>query len=397
MDALYTDFNPQNLFANPLQQQQQLEQLANNTLSQGIDHYQGGRYKEAATAFKQALSMAPASPHAQNAADYLAMSYLQQGRNDKAADAYESGIRLDPTSDFFHVKLAKLHFADGHYQDARSAYENAVRLNPSASNRFSLGQAYLQLDEHNLAATEFNQVQRLEAAEPAGYYGLGQTYAKMKRYDEAILQFQEAIKKDATFYSAYAELGYTYADMGRMHDAEAMVKELQTKDAGLSDTLARYIYKVDPPKIMFASAASSFLYTLPMRTPVAALDSYLANAGASRTFKMAFQFDKEMDRSTVENRFNWHIARASGGGPGNQYNFGFTIPDTEIMPPAIPDYVYYDDRNMRAVVSFTLSQNDTADGTIDPSHIAFKFKGQDKFGNAMDPNADEFTGFSRVV
>ena len=39
----------------------------------------------------------------------------------------------------------------------------------------------------------------------------------------------------------------------------------------------------------------------------------------------------------------------------------------------------------------------TADGTIDPSHIAFKFKGEDKFGNAMDPKADEFTGFSRVV
>jgi hypothetical protein len=112
---------------------------------------------------------------------------------------------------------------------------------------------------------------------------------------------------------------------------------------------------------------------------------------------MEFQFDKEMQRESVENRFNWEIARASGGVPGNHYNFGLEIADTEIMPPAVPDYVYYDDRNLRAVVSFTLTQNDTADGTIDPSHIAFKFKGQDKFGNAMDPDADEFTGFSRVI
>ena len=49
------------------------------------------------------------------------------------------------------------------------------------------------------------------------------------------------------------------------------------------------------------------------------------------------------------------------------------------------------------MVAFSLTQNDTADGTIDPSHIAFKFKGEDKFGNRMDPNADEFTGFSRVI
>ncbi len=397
MDLLNTDFNPQSLFVNTGQQSRQLEQLANNTLSQGIDHYQAGRYNEAAAAFKQAVSMAPASPHAQNAADYLAMSYLQQGRNDKAVAAYEIGIRLDPASDVFHVKLAKLHYAEGRYQEARGAYEKAVQLNPSASNHFSLGQTYLQLEEYSLAEQEFNRVQRLESGEPAGYFGLGQTYSQMQRHEEAILQFKEAIQRDDTFYSGYAELGYTYADMGRMTDAEAMVAELEEKDPDLADTLARYIYKVDPPSIMFAASASSFLYTLPMRTPVAALDSYLANAGASQTFKMEFQFDKEMDRESVENRFNWEIARASGGAPGNHYNFGFAIPDTEVMPPAIPDYVYYDDRNLRAVVSFTLTQNDTADGTIDPSHIAFKFKGEDKFGQAMDPEADEFTGFSRVI
>lgn len=104
-----------------------------------------------------------------------------------------------------------------------------------------------------------------------------------------------------------------------------------------------------------------------------------------------------MSRESVENRFNWQIGRADGGSIGAQYNFGFAIPETEVLPPAIPDYVYYDERNLRAVLSFTLTQNETADGTIDPSHIRFKFNGEDKFGNAMDPEADEFTGFSRVV
>jgi tetratricopeptide (TPR) repeat protein len=192
----------------------------------------------------------------------------------------------------------------------------------------------------------------------------------MERYDAALSQFEAAIQRDDTFFSAYAELGYTYADMGRIEDAQAMVAELEDEAPELADTLARYIYKTDTPKIMFASATSSFLYTMPMRTPLSSLDSYLASAGASATFKMEFQFDKEMDRESVENRFNWEISRASGSGPGNQYNFGFAIPDTEVMPPAIPDYIYYDARNLRAVVAFSLTQNDTADG---------------------------FTGFSRVI
>jgi hypothetical protein len=112
---------------------------------------------------------------------------------------------------------------------------------------------------------------------------------------------------------------------------------------------------------------------------------------------MEFQFDKEMDRESVENRFNWEISRASGGGPGENCNFGFPIPASEIPLPAFPTYVYYDDRNLKAVVTFTLSQNDTGDGTIDPSHVAFKFKGQDKYGNAMNPDYDQFTGFSRIA
>ena len=397
MDVFSADFNYQSLFVSATDQHQQLEQLANSALSQGIDHYQNGRYNEAAATFKQAVSLAPTSPNSQSAADYLAMSYLQLGRSDKAQEAYEIGIRLDPTSDAFHVKLAKLHFAEGRYAEARDAYRNAVRLNPSASNQFSLGQAYLQLEDFIQAENAFNQVQRLEPGEAAGYYGLGQTYARLERFDAALLQFEAAIERDDTFYSAYAELGYTYADMGRMEDAEALVVELEEDAPELADTLARYIYKTDTPKIMFASATSSFLYTMPIRTPLSALDSYLANAGASATFQMEFQFDKEMDRESVENRVNWEISRASGSGPGNQYNFGLTIPDTEVMPPAIPDYVYYDARNLRAVVTFSLTQNDTADGTIDPSHIAFKFKGEDKFGNRMDPEADEFTGFSRVI
>ncbi len=397
MDVLSADFNFQNLFVNATRQNQQLEQLGNSTLSQGIDHFQNGRYNEAATAFRQAVSLAPTSPYAQNAADYLAMSYLQLGRSDKAQEAYEIGIRLDPASDAFHVKLAKLHFAEGRYAEARDAYQRAVRFNPSASNHFSLGQAHLRLEEFIPAEKAFRQVQRLEPGEPAGHYGLGQTYARLERYDEALRQFETAIDRDDAFYSAYAEMGYTYADMGRIADAQAMVAELEEEAPELADTLARYIYKTDTPKIMFASASSSFLYRMPMRTPLSALDSYLANAGASATFKMEFQFDKEMDRASVENRFNWEIARASGSGRGNQYNFGFTIPDTEVMPPAFPDHVYYDDRNLRAVLTFSLTQNDTADGTIDPSHIAFKFKGEDKFGNRMDPDADEFTGFSRVI
>ena len=51
---------------------------------------------------------------------------------------------------------------------------------------------------------------------------------------------------------------------------------------------------------------------------------------------------------------------------------------------------------MNAPVYFKIQQNASADGTIDPSHIEFRFDGKDKFGLKMNPDFDQYNGFSKV-
>jgi Flp pilus assembly protein TadD len=391
------NFNPQQLFVTAEQRNSQRESLAATALSQGIEHYQNKRYGEAAEAFRRAITLAPSSGNSMEAANYMASSYLKLGRSDKAVEAYRQAIQLNPSSDAPRVKLGHLLFSEGRYGEAQREYTEAVRINPDATNRFSLGQAYLSLEDYLSAERQFGEVARLEPDQPNGYYGLGLTYSRWNRTDEAITAFQTAIEKDGTFYNARLDLGCTYADAGRMEQAQGILAFLEEADTDLADTLSRYMYKVDPPKFMFATATSSFPYTMPARTQVAALDAYLTAAGGSQNFSMIFQFDKRMDRESVENIYNWSISRASGDGPGELYNFGLPIADTEVKPPQFPTYVYYDARKLTATVRFTLTQNPTADGTIDPSHIVFQFKGKDSYGNAMDPQADQFSGFSRIA
>jgi hypothetical protein len=182
-----------------------------------------------------------------------------------------------------------------------------------------------------------------------------------------------------------------------MERAREMVAFLEIEAPKLADTLSGYMYKVDPPKFEFAYATSTFSYYMPSRTPVSALDDYLQNADASKTFTMKFQFDKAMDRQSVQNIFNWKIGRAAASGPGQAYNFGLPLPDTEIEISLYPEHVYYDAEEGTATVYFTIRQNSTADGTIDPSHIDFAFTGKDVFGNSMDENFDQFMGFSGVA
>ena len=192
-------------------------------------------------------------------------------------------------------------------------------------------------------------------------------------------------------------MGFAYADLGMMDEAQAQVAFLENADAGLADTLSRYMYKVDLPKIKFANSTSTFLYSMPNNSPVSALDNYLANANATKKFTMVFQFDKAMERESVENRLNWHIGRSIGSGPGQAYNYGQPIPTTEIQVFPYPENVYWNAESLTATVSFNIQQNAMADGTIDPSHIEFKCSGKDIYGNAMDEDFDQFTGFSGVA
>lgn len=386
------------IFTYTLPQTAQLESLANSALSNGIDLYSKKDYEGAVKAFKRAIGLSPGSTYSVDAANYLAQSNLKLGNIQGAIDAYKKGIQLDPSRDDIHASLGNLYFSENRYQEAQDEYEKAVKLNPSANNRFSLGQAYMYNGRYSDAESQFRQVQNLEPTKPNGYYGLGQNYAKQGLYTEAVSVFKNAIGLQQDFYEAYAELGYAYADSGKIDEANEILTVLEDKAPSLATNLSTAIAKNAPPKFWFVNPVdSTFKSYRSAGTEVSALDSYLATANASKTFTMIFQFDKAMDRESVQNLANWRISRSTDAGPGQMYNFGLPIPSTEIQISPVPVNVYYDADEMTATVQFRVQQNASANGTIDPSHIVFTFAGKDQFGNEMDPKRDQYSGFSGIT
>ncbi len=385
------------IFSATIQQPAQLESLANNALSKGIDLYRRQDYEGAIREFRRSIGLGPNSTHSSDASSYMANAYIALGDTEGAIKAYEGAIRRSPDRDDIYISLGNLYFSEGRYDEAAEVYKKAVKIWSSADNHYALGQAYLNAGRHSEADREFNTVLRMEPDKPGGYYGLGLNFSKQGRYEDAILQFKEAIRVDPKFYDGYAEVGYAYADLGEMDEAQRIVDILEPMAPELADTLSRHMYKVDPPKFMFSFADASFNYMLPWKTPLSALDAYLATPNAEKTFTMKFQFDKEMDRESVENVLNWNIGHSTQSGPGQAYNFGFPVPDTEVALSPIPKSVYYDEDNLTAIVYFDVRQNSAGDGTIDPTHIEFKFTGEDAYGNKMNPKYDQFMGFSGVA
>lgn len=387
------------VFSLTVQQADQLESLANSALSSGIDQYVNKNYERAVKEFKRAVALAPNASSAVEALNYMAQVYLNLNDAQGAIDCYKRAVALDPTREDTRTSLAKLYYFEKRYEEAQREYEQVVRLNPNAANRFSLGQAYMANGRYSDAEEQFKKVQALEPQKPGGYYGLGQSYARRGLFDEAVMAFKEAIGVQEDFYDAYAELGYAYADAGRIDEAEDVLEFLEDHDSDLAGTLSGYIYQVRAPRIFFADPVKSSFpyYRYSAGTRLSALDAYLANAGASKTYSMTFYFDKPMDRQSVQDPFNWRIGRSEETGAGRLYNFGLAIPSTEITLNPFPVSVQYDAENWSATVRFVLQQNTTGDGTIDPGHIQFAFCGKDAFGVTMDRKADQFMGFSGVI
>jgi tetratricopeptide (TPR) repeat protein len=390
--AIYSD-----LFSSTIQQTAQLESLANGALSKGIDLYMRQDYEGAIREFRRSIGLAPNSPYSSDASSYMANAYLALEDTKGAVKAYEEALKRDPDRDDLYIGLGNIHFAEEQYDKAIDAYKKAVQIWPSPSNHYSLGQAYMNAGQYSNADREFNTVLRKDPDSPNGNYGLGLNFSKQGRTEDAILHFKEAIRISPKFYDAHAELGYAYADLGEMDEAQRIRDNLEHVSPDLADTLSRYMDQVDPPKFMFVYADSGFNYHMPWKTQLSFLDGYLVEPNAEKAFKMVFQFDKEMDRESVENVFNWHIGRSTQSGPGQAYNFGRPIPDTEVTLSPIPRSVYYDDKNLTATMYFTIRQNEAGDGTIDPNHIEFRFNGEDAYGYKMNPKYDQFMGFTGIA
>ena len=386
--------DPSAIFDALLQQGSGMETLSNQFLQTGIDHYQNKKYEEAAKSFEASISLSPNSSYNPDTSKYLVQTYLKLEKTEKAIDTYKSAIIRNPDRDDLRTALGQLYFAEDRFDDSVAQYRGAVQVNPSATNRYSLGEALLKTENYTEAEYQFREVKRLEPTSHVGDYGLGKMYAQTESYSKAISHFEKAIKLRPDFNDALAEIGYAYADMGDIENARQTQARLAELDEDLASTLEYYIDEKEPPRIAFAFSSSSFPYTMTKGYSVSAIDSYLENAGAELSLSMKFLFSKEMDPALIENRFNWSISRASSANIAETYNFGDTLPSTEISLAPFPDYVVYDKDALTATVGFTIRQNETADGTIDPSHIVFRFDGEDIYGVSMDENADEFSGFS---
>lgn len=372
--------------------------IASTMLSTAISYMEDENYTRAAQALRASLSYDPESTDAYN---YLASTYLQLGKNKEAISAYTSSLQLDNTQADIHVNLANVYVAENNITEAEKEYRAAVQADTTdAAAPYTYGLFLLNNNRTAEAITQFTKASKLEANDGNINYALGSAYNKQGRYSEATTQLNKAIaRKGDDFYAGYSELGFAYIGLGDKDSVNSIIDYLNDTEDSTAISYAETLEDaIQQPQILgTVDSGTSLLTALGASTPVYFLDISLAEPASSKNFTVQFQFDSEMDISSVMDTTKWSIRKASGIEEGFYNNGVYSSNRHDATFSPIPKLVTYDPITLRATVTFSVSQNAEGNATIDPSRLVFRFSGVDIDGRTMDTTADEYDQYAGIT
>ncbi len=206
----------------------------------GFCHEKLGHHNDAIEASKKAVNFRPSAESYFNIG--LANYYLKQYR--EAETAYRQAIKLDPynAADAYYA-LGLTYRDSGQFDDEVAAYKNAIRLRPDYATAYDrLGQRYLQMKRYAEAIEAFKQLGMLKPGDANAQNSLGEAYAAAGRGDEATETFRQAIRLKPDFGKAYFNLGKTLLARG---DRDAAIEQyviLQSLDEDWAEKLRSLIY-----------------------------------------------------------------------------------------------------------------------------------------------------------
>jgi len=186
-----------------------------------------------------------------------ARALLEQGKefyrsdqDDKAADAFEQAIKLDPNLAEAHFRLGLAYEALGKAQEAEESYKKAIEKykkslennNDDSEAHYNMGQTYAGLHLYTEAVKEYRQAIHLKDDDADMYYDLGTALSKLAQYDEAAAAFSKSLEIDPENYRAQDALeeareGVQRIKAGKKHQEDLLKKqkEDELKNANADD------------------------------------------------------------------------------------------------------------------------------------------------------------------
>ncbi|HXH51415.1 MAG TPA: tetratricopeptide repeat protein [Terriglobia bacterium] len=171
---------------------------------QGNALYNQGQYKEAASMYEQALTLAK-EKNVPVVLSRLADAYAKAKENDKAVETYDKALQLTPDDAALHNNLGSVYASTGKLPEAQAEFEKAATIDPTNAGRyyFNIGAIMYNSGKMDEALAAFKKVISLDPKNADAYYLEGQALmgkatmsadGKVKAPDGTVEAFQQYLE-----------------------------------------------------------------------------------------------------------------------------------------------------------------------------------------------------------
>ena len=163
---------------------------------------------------------------------------MQQGRLERAIEAFEQADQIAPGNATVHNMLGLCALRLGSFDDAMVSFDRALQIIPGFTDaRNNRGATYLAMGEYDLAEVDFIAVlgDSTYPHQKQVYYNLGLTYIQRGKLGAAQNSFRKAIVLPNPVVEAYIELAGIAQRRGQLETAEDLLLEAKLNFPGRTD------------------------------------------------------------------------------------------------------------------------------------------------------------------
>ena len=183
-------------------------------------------YNKALEATQEALRLDPSSAAAYN---HLALIYMETKRFPKSEEAFLNALKLQAEYPEVWNNLGVLYNRQEKYKQAIGYFEKAVASEKylTPENAYTnLGYAYYKLNDLSRAKLYHTKALDIAPQFCLASKNLGDVYAKEKKYPKAAENFQKAATHCPLFQESHYKLGLVMMKMGQKKTAKAHFEKL---------------------------------------------------------------------------------------------------------------------------------------------------------------------------
>ena len=161
----------------------------------GIDSFIKGTGETMDDAILKLQESAKQNVNKAKASHDLGVAYIERHMHDKAIEAFNQAILIDPNylSAFTNLGYAYQHKED--YDNAIKAFEKALILNPKSAKIYNtIGLIFDKKDQPDIAVKMYKKAVSLDPTYANSHYMLGQLYQNRGNVDKAVAEFTKHIR-----------------------------------------------------------------------------------------------------------------------------------------------------------------------------------------------------------